>query len=49
MSTHNMFHEQIFMNKYLIRLDYHTYPYKGTVKQFPSLQITASVLLSTSV
>ena len=29
---------------YHIRPYYHTYPYKGTVKQFHSLQITASLL-----
>ena len=31
-------------NIYLIRSNYHTYLYKLTVKQFSSLQITASVL-----
>ena len=30
--------------KYCIWPNYHTYPYKHTVKQFCSLQITASVL-----
>ena len=29
---------------YSIRPNYRTYPYKGTVKQFLSLQVTASVL-----
>ena len=33
----------IFMN-YRIQSYYRTYPYKRTVKQFRSLQITASVL-----
>ena len=31
---------------YRIQLNYHTYPYKHTVKQFCSLQIIACVLLS---
>ena len=29
---------------YRIHLNYHTYPYKRTVKQFCNLQITTSVL-----
>ena len=34
---------------YGIQINYRTYPYKRTVKQFGSLQITAHVLLSTSL
>ena len=36
----------IFMEKYRIRPNYRTYPYKRTVKKFRSLQITTSVLFS---
>ena len=36
-----VFHHE---NMYHIRPNYRTYPYKRTVKQFRSLQITASVL-----
>ena len=32
------------MKTYRIRPNYRTYPYKRTVKQFRSLQITASVI-----
>ena len=35
--------------KYRIRPNYRTYPYKRTVKQFRSLQITASAILSTYI
>ena len=31
-------------NNYRIQTNYNTYPYKHTVKQFHSLQITASIL-----
>ena len=31
-------------DNYRIRSNYHTYPYKRTVKQFRTLRITASVL-----
>ena len=37
----------LFNIDYRIWPNYRTYPYKGTVKQFCSLQITASVFLST--
>ena len=36
-------------NNYRSQPNYHTYPYKRTVKQFRSLQITDRVLLSTSL
>ena len=37
-----------FLNgKYRVQPNYRTYTYKRTVKQFCSLQVTASVLLST--
>ena len=36
--------ERRVKSKYRIRSNYRTYPYKRTVKQFRSLQITASVL-----
>ena len=39
---------QLLQKIYRIRPNYRTYPYKRTVKQFHSLQITASVFLSTS-
>ena len=37
------------LSEYYIRPSYRTYPYKHAFKQFRSLQITASVLLSTSL
>ena len=47
MSIHNMFSwrkkDKLPLN-YRIRSNYHTYPYKRTVKKFPSLQIIASVI-----
>ena len=38
------FTESLDILDYRIRPNYHTYPYKCTVKQFHSLQITASAL-----